>query len=130
MRDCDDAAFVSLQCLLQSLLGIGVEVICWFVEKQEIIFSEQEFEHRDSRSLASTQSAEFRLDHLAGELETAEQGADIPVIHARFEGANLLDWRQFEIQRAVILMEVADLHSGSDINDSGVEFEFTVDEAQ
>ena len=67
-----DGAIVLLECVLERLDVLHVEMVCWFVEDEQVSVRERHERERDASPLATAERADLALHFIAAEAERAE----------------------------------------------------------
>ncbi len=105
-------------------------MVGWLVHQQQVVFLEQEFEQGHTGSLPSRKLGEFGRHLFAGELETTERRPDVAVLEIWTEFLNLFNGVEVEVKGGVVLVEITDFATGSEVNGATGQLLITVDEFQ
>jgi hypothetical protein len=109
VRDDDERAVEILQRLGERLAHLDVEVVGRLVEDQELRPATHDQREHQARFLAAGEARDRRLDHVAAEVEAAEEVAQLLLARARIEAREVQHRRRFGVELLeLVLREVAD----------------------
>ena len=105
MGNRDDGSGEAVEVLFEPLDGLGVQVVCWFIEEEEVGVAEEEFTEGDAAFFAPGEGGDFPVhggdtEGVGGDFDAAVEfpeveGVDFVLINGLFgdDGVHLF-WRE------------------------------------
>ena len=130
MADRQDRSRIVRQRFLQHFPAVHVQVIGRFVQQQHVVLPEHQFRQGYTALLPAAQGADRGEYVVSRKQEHAQRAAHLILFHPREPVPDLVQYRLLLMQSGLVLVIIADIHTGSPADTPVIRFLFSGQAAQ